>query len=837
MMIFFNLFLLRRHAFHLLTGAVSLFLLIPLHAEPETDEKVIVKVFYLPSKQGVLPRDVAAYRVLEQFRQKHPNIILEGTTALRLVDENQLQDIAPLMAIAGGTSPDIISVNFRKSETYINQKFLYPLDEYVEKMSPEEFAERVPSPVLPVIYRDGPGGKPHYWAIPEDVNVGVLEYRRDLFAAAGLDPDHPPQNWEELHEFARKLADPSRGIYGLSFRTGNDAAWSMNAYLSSAGAQAVKQLPDGQWQACFDSEEAITAYEFVDMLQKDVVTKNGVTGNITYRGPDAGPKFVDEKVAMDITYLQSNDFVAGLNLELIGIAAVPKGRTGISSSQLNSRLLGIFAGQKDKRIRDAAWEYIRFVGSREAQEIYTHTFVELGATRAMNPKRLRQFGYFHLASLVPKNLEEAFDYAMAHGTPEPYGKNCQFIYNLMSGPMDQIFYDKSLQKITKEERRKKIKAYLTAAVQKTNEKLIGIIPEAERKKRDAVAWIVAVLVMVVFITIIWRVFHWMNQLRPPILDAPASYKMRLASMLIAPALLLILTWQYYPLFRGSSMAFQNYSVIGESPWVGISNFADVLFDGRFWIALKNAFYFCSLWMLMGFLPPMLLAIMLQEIPKGKILFRLLFYLPAVVSGVVILFMWRGIYDPSPNGILNQMLVLFFGKSVHTQTWLQDPEGIFSKILGLLHLPSLEWLPGPSVAMLCVVFPLAWAHLGPGCIIYLAALKGVPDELYEAADIDGASFFGKLRYVVFPYLKPLIVINAVGAIIFGFKSSDAILAMTGGGPNLATHVIGYEIWERSFMFLKFGQGTAMAWILGVLLLSFTAYQLKILSKVEFRTANR
>jgi ABC-type sugar transport system permease subunit len=82
-----------------------------------------------------------------------------------------------------------------------------------------------------------------------------------------------------------------------------------------------------------------------------------------------------------------------------------------------------------------------------------------------------------------------------------------------------------------------------------------------------------------------------------------------------------------------------------------------------------------------------------------------------------------------------------------------------------------------------------------------------------------------------------VINAVGATIFGFKSSDAVLAMTAGGPNQATHVIGYEIFVRTFLFLKFGQGTAMAWILGIVLLSFTAYQLKILNKVEFRTANR
>ena len=95
----------------------------------------------------------------------------------------------------------------------------------------------------------------------------------------------------------------------------------------------------------------------------------------------------------------------------------------------------------------------------------------------------------------------------------------------------------------------------------------------------------------------------------------------------------------------------------------------------------------------------------------------------------------------------------------------------------------------------------------------------------------------MRGIVYPYLRPLLVINAVGATIFGFKSGDAVLAMTGGGPNLATQVVGYEIWQRSFLYLRFGEGTAMAWILGLLLMTFTAYQMRVLARVEFRTTQK
>jgi multiple sugar transport system permease protein len=772
-----------------------------VHGEPVT-----VKVFSLPTKQAGNPAAIADYRVLERFRELHPEIRLVTSTALQIEGRG---DTAPLMAIAGGTSPDIIYVNFRTSDTYIRQGFLYPLDEYLAKLSPKERAERIPTTVLPVVYRDGPGGM-HTWAMPLRVTATVLIYRRDLFAAAGLDPNRPPRDWGELREFARKVADPSRGIYGLAFPVNPHASSAINSYLCSAGAHAVTQLPNGDWRASFDSDEAVTAYAFVDSLQKEKVTRDGRVGNLAYRAVDSGKKWTDGKVAMAFTYLGSGR-LGDLNPELIGVAPVPKGPTGQSSSEVNCAMLGIFAGQKDKRVRDAAWEYIRFLDSPEARRIFTRTMVEQGGARMVHPNWLREFGYPQLARLSPPGLVEAFEEALLNGTPEPYGKNCQSIYYMMTKPLEQVYFT-DFTGMTEAQRLRKIKDYLAAAVREANEKMIGHVSETVRRERNFVAWVVAGLVAVGFVSLLTKVFGWISTGQAPPPEKPSTYKTWFALGLIAPAVALILMWHYVPLVRGSLMAFQDYRVMGGAPWVGISNFADVLFDQRFWLSLWHAAYFCALWMLLGFLPPMFLAIMLQEIPKGKILYRVLFYLPAVVSGVVILFMWRAIYDPMPDGILNQ-------------------------ILGFFHIPPQQWLQDPAIAMICVVFPLAWAHLGPGCIIYLAALKGIPDELYEAADLDGAGFLHKIRFIVLPYMKPLLVINGVGAMVHGFNSGSAVLAMTGGGPNMSTHVVGYEIFERSFLFLRFGHGTAMAWIVGLILLSFTAVQLRILNKVEFRTANR
>lgn len=136
-------------------------------------------------------------------------------------------------------------------------------------------------------------------------------------------------------------------------------------------------------------------------------------------------------------------------------------------------------------------------------------------------------------------------------------------------------------------------------------------------------------------------------------------------------------------------------------------------------------------------------------------------------------------------------------------------------------------------MLTVIIPMVWAGMGPGCLIYLAALKGISDDFYEAADLDGATFIDKILFVVFPMLKPLILINFLGVFIASFYGATAmIMVMTGGGAN--TEVAGLHIFYKAFIYLKFGPATAMAWVLASMLIGFTVYQLRILSRLEFRT---
>jgi multiple sugar transport system permease protein len=286
--------------------------------------------------------------------------------------------------------------------------------------------------------------------------------------------------------------------------------------------------------------------------------------------------------------------------------------------------------------------------------------------------------------------------------------------------------------------------------------------------------------------------------------------------LVMPALLLIGLWSYYPLLRGMVMAFQNYRITGGSTFVGLDNFIALAMDGSFWRSLLRTVYFVALNMTLAFSAPILLAILLTEVPRFKIFFRTLFFLPQMTSGLVIALLWKLMYTPTPEGFFNRLIALLNRLpfvSISMQTWLQDPR----------------------LAMLCCVIPTVWASMGMASLIYLAALHSIPPDFYEAAEIDGAGIFKKLTRITIPTILPLIIINFVGTFIGTFQNMGNIFLMTFGGPGESTTVVGLRIWIEAYNNLRFSMATSMAWVLGSLLIGFTYVQIKFLGKVEYRKA--
>ena len=805
--------------------------------------------------------------------------------------EGMGMDSGPLMAIAGGVAPDILYVNFRQSDTYIQEGFLYPLDKpedgYVSHLTAEERAFRIHPKVEPVIHRPGPGGAKHVWAMPQGGVLGkVMLYRKDLLDACGVPYPENDWTWGDLYEACRRVTDPGAGTYGIQFTRGRHESYHWVNFLWSAGGEAMAyDEATGQWSAVFDSPAGAKALDFYTRLCTEAWTDTNGRTRYGYAAKDAaqiGQKWALGQIAFRADYIDEKLF-STINPDTTGMAPVPLGPDGRRGGELNSRMQGIFAGVEDPVIRDAAWEYLRFGGSRDALEINTRVMVEGGLGRFVNPRYLRMFRYDDIVRLAPKGWEECFNIAIETGRPEPYGKNCQLVYDMMTVPLNKaenLALDGKLPD-DETERLAVLQGLLHDAVRETEEKMIGRISPGERIKRRIAAVALLIAIAVAFSLVFRKV---MKAFQPPVTVVTERqvtwgfWKYRWAYLLLAPALLAILVWQYIPLGLGSTMAFQDYRIMGGHGWVGVDNFGNVLWDKEWWLTVWNSLRYSILVVGLTFLPPVILAVLLDEIPRGKILFRTLFYLPAVITGLVVIYLWKSFYEKTEFGVLNAIVLnipaigylllgaLFFfilfafarrllihrvyGVSalcllvglvmfvfMFRFAWpILSQEGVaWYKTLFLKSQQPYRWLEDPKTAMLCCVMPMVWAGMGPGCLIYLAALKGIAPDFYEAADIDGATFIDKVLFVVIPILKPLLIINFVGVFIGSWKSSAFILAMTGGASG--TTVAGLHIFYKAYLFLKFGPATAMAWILGFMLIGFTVHQLKILSKLEFKTTGK
>jgi multiple sugar transport system permease protein len=584
------------------------------------------------------------------------------------------------------------------------------------------------------------------------------------------------------------------------------------------------------------------------------------------------------KIAMYFGALDEKYFATTTDPELEGFGPIPAGPNGVQGNELNATMTGIYAGlENDPVRREAAWNYIWFYDGPEARKIRAEVYVESGAGRYLSSKLLKEAGYPEYIRQIPKGWEAAQAKAVETGVPEPYGRNCQQVYRFLSEAVDQIRTDAettaAIQSHDVERAKTRIRQILKTRVASSNEKMLNIITPEQRTFRNRVASLVGILILIAFAYTFYTVFKAFgrNQIAavPEARPAPppgwSGFPQRIffqylgmgrahrehpvhasrrghwqidrykwAYLVLLPALGSILLWAYYPLARGTVMAFQDYNVRGFSTWVGMDNFANVLFDAEFWHAMWTSVKYAGLYLLFGFFTPIILAFLLTEVPRGKIFFRTLYYLPAVLSGAVVIFLWKGFYGR--YGLINQFLNLFVSALNNIGYWLSqwlpltgDPIAPFNK----------PWLDSPQFALFFCLLPTIWAGMGPGCLIYLAALKTVPDEFYEAAEIDGAGIWSKLRHVSIPGIRGLIAINFIGALIGTIHGgSEMVLAMTGGGPYTpygATEVIGLHIFWQSFGYLRFGAATAMAWILGAMLIGFTVLQLKRLSRMEFRRA--
>jgi multiple sugar transport system permease protein len=768
----------------------------------------------MPPKEATDPRSVARRAVFEEFHRRHPGI--------RVVNAGGLDIAGPraesmfLMSMAGDTAPDVFYVNFRQYYNYIDQGFCRPLDDLIAR--DPHVISRVHDVVMRVLRSfDG-----KIYALPWSQFAQGLYYRKDHFAEAGLDPARPPTTWAEFYDFAKRLTESRPGRVGFAFSSGPAYHWSNFAW--QAGAEIVTPGRDGLWKAAINTPQGATALEFYRKLVTD-----------TWRGKDGkmhGPAAIttldwqreirEGRVSMWFAY--TADVVlnlSDLNPSLLGVAALPAGPAG-RANEVNAGMWAINASIRDPAKLEACWTFLKFFAGDEAAEVTTRQYVELGLGALVNPTWLKKFGYADLAAQVDPAFVRANEEVFATGHPEPYGRNCQQVYVVLDSALERAALY----------RKEPALRILDQTAAEMDRKLLGYTSAEVLAQQRTYAWIVfAFLITCVAAFGMVALVRFKRKLQSAeagrSLGAGQNLRRihRFIAICLLPAAASLIVWSYYPLLRGLIIAFQDYRIMQPAKWVGLDNFIAVFTQPIFYRALANTFAYVALSILIGFFLPMILALALNEIPRFKILFRTVFYLPAMTSGIVIAILWRQFYDKSETGLLNSILRPFIE--------------VLNPVLETIHMQPIalahDWLGNPTLALFAVVLPGIWAGAGPGSILYLAALKNIPDERYEAADLDGASWFHKVLYITMPALKPLILINLLGVFIAGFKAMENIFVLTGGGPLYATHTIGLEVWTNAFMFLKFGYATAAAWVMGAILIGFTVLQLRTLLQLRFTTS--
>jgi raffinose/stachyose/melibiose transport system permease protein len=257
-------------------------------------------------------------------------------------------------------------------------------------------------------------------------------------------------------------------------------------------------------------------------------------------------------------------------------------------------------------------------------------------------------------------------------------------------------------------------------------------------------------------------------------------------LFIAPALLVYLVYVVYPILATLNYSFYNWDGTTEKTFVGLGNYAELFRDAIFWTAIKNNAWVVITSVFVQIPLGLIMALMLFAPIKGLRLFNSIYFLPFLMSTVAVGMLWVLMFDPI-NGVIN-MLVNFLG------------------------FENLAWLSNENTALISVLLVVVWQFSPFYMILFKAALVGISEELYEAAEIDGANAWQKFKNITIPLLMPTIVSSSILAIVGSLKAFDIFYIMTGGGPNGATELMGTYMFKQAFINFNMGYASAIAFLM-------------------------
>jgi multiple sugar transport system permease protein len=263
-------------------------------------------------------------------------------------------------------------------------------------------------------------------------------------------------------------------------------------------------------------------------------------------------------------------------------------------------------------------------------------------------------------------------------------------------------------------------------------------------------------------------------------------------MFISPWIVGFLLFTAFPLLFSMYMSLNDWSILGGRNYVGLANYAKLFDDPNFAQALTVTMKYTSFLVPLNVGIALLLALLLHAIDRGAGVFKTIFYLPGIISGVALAMIW---------------------------SWILKDKGILNYLLSLIGVDPVPWLRSPDAALWAVVLTTIWAQ-GTMMMVFLSGLKAIPTHVTEAAKIDGATGVRRLVRITLPLLSPTVVYNLIMAIIASFQQLTVVINLTNGGPRKATYLYSLFIYENAFKKFQLGYAAASAWVMFLIILALT-----------------
>lgn len=719
--------------------------------------------------------------LLKQFLADHPGVAVREFQNVWLPRE--YYEASGIMSTAAAAGPDVVWVDTLRLGDWVREGLVQPVDELVEAWPGK-------ARLLPA-WRESLKVEGHEWGIAEPPRCAIL-----IVSGAAVGGAPPAlKAWDDVTRLAARLTTTKRAGLGLQRGWGVAGLWY--ALAREGGMPEPTLGPEGHLAFAMADEAGVRAAEFI-RDQGAAIRAGG--GRITFTDDGWGltAALTRDEVALILTDTGEAWRDGNVRSTHAALAPVPSPSGGVLGWPVSGTITALPGWVKDRARRDLLWDYAISVSEhnpafdRALLEKIQKTGTPPGANTMLNNPD-------HAAvRAMPPGWAAALRTALTaiKGVP-PYNDVREMSARLGPG----------LERLIQEGG--DARAVVSAAQKAYDDEVRLLTRRSSSGWRNAAYGGLALLALVLLVSVGLLVRTLMNEvklLRSAGGAGLAREAVPVLLVLFLPGLLLSLIFAAGPLLRGLQMSTLTGVLRDGGKFAGLSNYFEVLINPLTHTMALNTVRFLGWSFLLGFVAPLVLALILSGLRRLQLVARTLFFLPAVANAVVIALLWEQLYAPA---------------------------GFMNRLLGFLGVQEIKWLEDPGWAMFATVLAQAWSTLGVSGLIYLAGLSTIPESLYEEAELSGASLAERFTTVTWPHLKPLVGISFVGWLLAAGRTSEHILLLTAGGPGKATYVLGLDIFTQAYVKIQFGYAMAEVWLLVALILVLAIYQMRAVREGQLR----